>query len=143
MLHAIHRSCAIKAAIVAADERETGERVLLNFGHTFGHAIEAAQGYGTWLHGEAVAAGMVCAARLSERTCRFDPAGTARLVKLVADAGLPTAPPRIAIERWLAFMRSDKKVDQGSMRFVLLERLGHALVRTDVADEDVAASLAA
>ena len=80
LTHAIHRSCAIKAEIVAADERESGERALLNFGHTFGHAIEAAQGYGTWLHGEAVAAGMVCAAKLSERVCGLDASQTRRIV---------------------------------------------------------------
>ena len=129
LTHAIHRSCAIKAEIVAADEREAGERALLNFGHTFGHAIEAAQGYGEWLHGEAVAAGMVCAARLSERACGFDAAQTQRLVNLLAAAGLPTAPPKIARDRWLELMRSDKKVERGAMRFVLLERLVHAGTR--------------
>ncbi len=142
LAHAIHRSCEIKAAIVAADERESGERALLNFGHTFGHAIEAAQGYGAWLHGEAVAAGMVCAARLSERICGFDSAATRRLSTLVAAAGLPVAPPKIASERWLELMRRDKKVEGGAMRFVLLAALGRALVRADVADADVGASIA-
>jgi len=136
LTHAIHRSCAIKAGIVAADERETGERALLNFGHTFGHAIEAAQGYGAWLHGEAVAAGMVCAAKLSERVCGFDPSQTKRLVDVIAAAKLPTAPPKITPERWLELMGRDKKVADGAMRFVLLERLGHAVLRrgVDVAD---------
>ncbi len=125
--HAIHRSCAIKAEIVAADEREAGERALLNFGHTFGHAIEAAQGYGAWLHGEAVAAGMVCAAKLSERVCGFDAAQTRRIVRYSSPPpGLPTAPPKIAAERWLELMGRDKKVEAGAMRFVLLERLGRA-----------------
>ena len=141
LAHAIRRSCEIKAEIVAADERESGERALLNFGHTFGHAIEAAQGYGAWLHGEAVAAGMVCAARLSERVCGFDPAGTQRLIGLVAAAGLPTAPPKIAPERWLELMRRDKKVEGGAMRFVLLVEPGRALVRADVTDADVVASV--
>jgi len=138
---AIRRSCEIKAEVVAADERESGERALLNFGHTFGHAIEAAQGYGAWLHGEAVAAGMVCAARLSERVCGFEPAGTRRLSDLIAAAGLPIAPPKIAAERWLALMRRDKKVAGGAMRFVLLAELGRALVGADVADADVVASV--
>jgi 3-dehydroquinate synthase len=141
LAHAIHRSCAIKAQIVAADERESGERALLNFGHTFGHAIEAAQGYGAWLHGEAVAAGMVCAARLSERVCGLDPGATRRLANLIAAGGLPTAPPKIAPDRWLDLMRRDKKVEQGTMRFVLLERIGHAVIRADVAEDAVAASV--
>ena len=141
LAHAIRRSCEIKAEIVAADERESGERALLNLGHTFGHAIEAAQGYGAWLHGEAVAAGMVCAARLSERSCGFDPAGTRRLIGLLAAAGLPTVPPKIAPERWLELMRRDKKVEGGAMRFVLLAELGRALLRADVADADVVASV--
>jgi len=139
LTHAIHRSCAIKSAVVAADERETGERALLNFGHTFGHAIEAAQGYGAWLHGEAVAAGMVCAAKLSERVLRLDPSHTARLTTLVAAARLPTAPPKIATTRWLELMGRDKKVADGAVRFVLLERLGHAVVHRDVASTDVTA----
>ena len=130
LMHAIHRSCAIKAEIVAADEREAGERALLNFGHTFGHAIEAAQGYGEWLHGEAVAAGMVCAARLSERASGFDASETQRLVKLIAAAGLPTVPPPINADRWLDLMRRDKKVEAGAMRFVILRRLGEASIRT-------------
>src|SRR5579864_997933 len=143
LTHAIHRSCAIKAGIVAADEREAGERALLNFGHTFGHAIEAAQGYGEWLHGEAVAAGMVCAAKLSERVCGFDPVEAQRLVKLIAAAGLPTMPPTINADRWVELMRRDKKVERGAMRFVVLDRLGHAGVHNDVPASDVIASVAA
>jgi len=139
LTHAIHRSCAIKSAVVAADERETGERALLNFGHTFGHAIEAAQGYGSWLHGEAVAAGMVCAAKLSERVCGLDASHTRRLTELVAAAQLPTVPPKIAADRWLELMGRDKKVADGAVRFVLLERLGHAVLRRDVASADVTA----
>jgi len=141
LTHAIHRSCAIKAAIVAADERETGERALLNFGHTFGHAIEAAQGYGTWLHGEAVAAGMVCASRLSERVCALPAAQSRRVTDLVAAAKLPTAPPKIAADRWLDLMGRDKKVADGSIRFVLLESLGHAVLRRDVAATDITAAI--
>jgi len=139
LTHAIHRSCAIKSAVVAADERETGERALLNFGHTFGHAIEAAQGYGAWLHGEAVAAGMVCAAKLSERVCGLDASHTRRLTALVAAAQLPAVPPKIAADRWLELMGRDKKVADGAVRFVLLERLGHAVLRRDVASADVTA----
>jgi 3-dehydroquinate synthase len=137
LTHAIVKSCEIKAQVVAADERESGERALLNFGHTFGHAIEAAQGYGEWLHGEAVAAGMACAARLSERVTGFASDESARLVALVAQAGLPASPPRIAAERWLELMRRDKKVQSGALRFVLLERLGQAVLRSDVDEADV------
>jgi 3-dehydroquinate synthase len=143
LTHAIHRSCAIKSAVVAADERETGERALLNFGHTFGHAIEAAQGYGTWLHGEAVGAGMVCAAKLSERVCGLDPSHTARLTTLVAAAKLPTAPPKIAATRWLELMGRDKKVADGAVRFVLLEHIGRAVLRRGVATDDVTAVVGA
>ena len=141
LAHAISRSCAIKAEIVAADERETGERALLNFGHTFGHAIETAQGYGAWLHGEAVAAGMLCAVRLSERVCALSSAHTERLRTLIGAARLPVAPPVIDGVRWLELMRRDKKVEGGTMRFVLLERIGHAIVRGGIADADVRAAI--
>jgi len=141
LTHAIVTSCANKADVVAADEREAGERAILNFGHTFGHAIEAAQGYGEWLHGEAVAAGMVCAARLSERICGLPAGDKARLADLIRQARLPVAPPRIAVERWLELMRRDKKVQSGAPRFVVLERLGHAFVRSNVDDGDIAASV--
>jgi 3-dehydroquinate synthase len=141
LMHAIHRSCAIKAGIVGVDEREAGERALLNFGHTFGHAIEAAQGYGAWLHGEAVAAGMVCAAKLSERVCGLKHSETARLTELIAAAKLPTAPPKIPVERWLELMRRDKKVEGGAIRFVLLERLGRAVMRSGVADSALMTSV--
>ena len=98
-------SCRIKAEIVAADERETGERALLNFGHTFGHAIEAAQGYGDWLHGEAVAAGMVIAARLSQRRGAIAAADAERLRRRCSRrAGLPVAAPPLPLARWLALM---------------------------------------
>ena len=141
LTHAIYRSCEIKAEIVTADERESGERALLNFGHTFGHAIEASQGYGVWLHGEAVAAGMVCAAKLSERVCGFDAAQTARLTDLIAAANLPIAPPMMAPDRWIELMRRDKKVESGALRFVLLEAPGRAVVRSDVATSEIASSL--
>ncbi len=99
LLQAIYESCRIKAEIVAADEREAGERALLNFGHTFGHAIETASGYGNWLHGEAVAAGMVLAARLSERTLGLATKDTMRLTALTARARLPVNPPALSISR--------------------------------------------
>ena len=142
LAHAIFESCRIKAAVVAADERETGERAVLNYGHTFGHAIETAAGYGSWLHGEAVAAGMIVAARLSERVCGLSRSDAERLVEVVAAAGLPVTPPRIALPRWLELMGRDKKVESGTMRFVLLERLGHAVVRSDVPERELAAVLA-
>ncbi|CAG0963990.1 3-dehydroquinate synthase [Burkholderiales bacterium] len=141
--HAIHESCRIKAEIVAADERETGERALLNFGHTFGHAIETATGYGTWLHGEAVGTGMMLAARLSERVCGLEAGARSRVESLVAAAGLPTVPPKLAPDRWLDLMGRDKKVERGRMRFVLLERVGHAVIRADVDEAALASVLAA
>ena len=142
LVHAIVESCRIKAAVVAADERETGERALLNFGHTFGHAIEAASGYGTWLHGEAVAAGMVLAARTSGLVTGLDPGSQARLRSLIAAAGLPTSPPEIPFDRWLDLMGRDKKVEGARMRFVLLERIGRAVLRDDVSPETLARILA-
>ena len=142
LAHAIFESCRVKAEIVAADERETGERALLNFGHTFGHAIETATGYGTWLHGEAVGTGMLLAARLSERVSGLPGPERARVEQLVAAAGLPTVPPRLPLDRWLDLMGRDKKVERGRMRFVVLERLGRAVVRADVGEADLAAVLA-
>ncbi len=141
LLHAIHESCRIKAAIVVADERESGERALLNFGHTFGHAIETASGYGSWLHGEAVAAGMVLAARLSERATSLAPSATARLQALVARARLPVNPPSLPAQRWLELIARDKKVADGAVRFILLLALGKAVVTSDVRADDLAAIL--
>ena len=141
LAHAIVQSCGVKAAIVAADEREAGERALLNFGHTFGHAIETATGYGAWLHGEAVAAGMVIASRLSTRICGLPPADAARIEALVARAKLPVAPPRLPLDRWLDLMGHDKKVEAGVVRFVLLDALGRATVRAGVPREALASVL--
>jgi 3-dehydroquinate synthase len=132
LAHAIAESCRIKAEIVAADERESGERALLNFGHTFGHAIEAGLGYGEWLHGEAVAAGMMMAAMLSERMRLIPAADVARLEALLRAAKLPVEPPRLGAERYLALMSHDKKVRAGAIRFVLLRALGDAFVTADV-----------
>jgi 3-dehydroquinate synthase len=141
LAHAILESCRIKAAVVAADERETGERALLNFGHTFGHAIETATGYGTWLHGEAVGAGMALAARLSERVLAFPHADTERLCALLRALGVPLDPPQLPLARWLTLMQRDKKVVGGRLRFVLLEALGRARIVSDVPQDDVAVVL--
>jgi 3-dehydroquinate synthase len=124
LAHAIRRCCEIKAEIVAADEREAGRRALLNYGHTFAHAIENVQGYGEWLHGEAVAAGMVLAAELSG----VDATEVARLRALLTRAGLPVAPPEGSRPKLAAAMRMDKKNLGGEIRFVLLERIGEAVV---------------
>ncbi len=121
---AILRSCELKAEIVSEDEREAGRRAILNFGHTFGHAIEQCQGYGEWLHGEAVAAGMVMATALS----RIDADEEGRLRALLKRSGLPIAPPKIKVESFLAAMNLDKKVTQKQLRFVLLKELGAAFV---------------
>jgi 3-dehydroquinate synthase len=129
---AIERSCAAKARIVAADEREAGQRALLNLGHTFGHAIEAAAGYGSWLHGEAVAAGMLMAARFSERRGWLDAAAVDGLAAWLEAQGLPLRPPRLAPETWLSHMARDKKVLDGQLRLVLLRAIGDAVVAADV-----------
>lgn len=127
LAYAIERSCAIKADVVADDEREAGRRAILNFGHTFGHAIEHCLGYGEWLHGEAVAAGMVMAARLSD----IDAAATDRLERLIERAGLPVAPPSVGASQMLEAMSRDKKVQNKALRFVLLRELGDAFVTSD------------
>ncbi|MDA0706559.1 MAG: 3-dehydroquinate synthase [Proteobacteria bacterium] len=127
LAHAIQRSCELKAEIVAEDEREGARRALLNFGHTFGHAIEHCLGYGEWLHGEAVAAGMVMAAALSD----IPGDDAARLAALLQKAGLPTTPPRIGASKMLDAMGMDKKVLHKQLRFVLLKALGEAFVTAD------------
>jgi 3-dehydroquinate synthase len=129
---AVVRSIAIKAEIVGEDERERGLRALLNFGHTFGHAIETGLGYGAWLHGEAVAAGMVMAADLSRQLGYLSEADTARVRSLLERAGLPTAARGITPERMQQLMQLDKKTRGGRVHFVLLERVGVALLRADV-----------
>jgi 3-dehydroquinate synthase len=137
MAHAVIESCRIKAEIVATDERETGERALLNFGHTFAHAIEVGTGYGTWLHGEAVAAGMVLAAELSVRISGFPRADRNRLQALLERAGLSTRAPALGIDRYLELISRDKKVVAGAMRFILLKALGRATIGAGVAGEDL------
>jgi 3-dehydroquinate synthase len=131
LAHAIERSCADKAAIVAEDEREAGRRALLNLGHTFGHAIEPGMGYGQWLHGEAVGAGMCMAARLSRRLGWMPAEEVARVERLVAAAGLPTQPPPLGADRFEALMAVDKKVQSGQLRLVLLRGIGAAVVTGD------------
>jgi 3-dehydroquinate synthase len=128
LAHAIEESCRNKAEVVAADERETGVRATLNFGHTFGHAIEAGTGFGTWLHGEAVAAGMVLGAQLAQRLGHLSEADVARVTALLARARLPVEAPELGPERYLDLMGHDKKVEGGKLKFVLLERIGAAFV---------------
>jgi 3-dehydroquinate synthase len=140
---AIFRSCVAKAQIVTEDEREQGRRALLNLGHTFGHAIENATGYGTWLHGEAVAAGMLLAAELSARLGWLSAADVERVRTLLGRAGLPTAAPRIGGRRAFELMGMDKKVDRGRVRLVLLRRIGEAVVTGDYPDDALEATLAA
>ena len=134
LAHAVRRSCEIKAAVVGADEREAGLRAILNFGHTFGHAIEAGMGYGKWLHGEAVGAGMVMAATLSQELGLADAAFTQRLGALIEAAGLPTRGPVLDAAdnagRYLELMRLDKKAQAGEIRFVLIGSPGQAVVRS-------------
>lgn len=143
LAYVVRRSCELKAAIVAEDEREAGTRALLNFGHTFGHAIEAATGYGAWLHGEAVAAGMVIAAELSERAGLLSRGEAGRLRRLIARAGLPIAAPAIGEERWQELMALDKKSVRGAVRFVLLERMGQAALKSGLDPKLVRESIAA
>ena len=132
LAHAVRRSCEIKAEIVSLDEREAGLRALLNFGHTFGHAIETGAGYGVWLHGEAVAAGMAMAAGLSVRLGGPSEADLKRVLGLLGRAGLPVSAPGMSPQRFLELMSVDKKAAAGRIRFVVLERLGSAAIRSDV-----------
>ena len=129
LAHAVKRSCEIKAWVVGQDERESGLRAILNFGHTFGHAIETGLGYGEWLHGEGVACGMVLASELSARLGLMPPAFVDRMTRVIERAGLPVVAPRMPIERWLDLMRVDKKNEGGEIRFVVIESLGKAGLR--------------
>lgn len=134
LAYAVQRCCEIKAKVVSVDEKESGLRAILNFGHTFGHAIEAGMGYGVWLHGEGVAAGMVMAAELSRRLGMVDEAFVQRLTKLIERAGLPTKGPVLDAAdnagRYLELMRVDKKSEAGEIRFVLIDGPGKAVLRT-------------
>ncbi len=127
--HAVWRSCEIKAAVVGQDEREQGLRAVLNFGHTFGHAIETGAGYGQWLHGEAVACGMLMASDLSARLGLMPAEFVDRMRALITRAGLPTVAPELPASRYLELMRRDKKADGGEIKFVVIETLGRAGVR--------------
>jgi 3-dehydroquinate synthase len=140
---AIARSCQNKAEVVAADERESGERALLNLGHTFGHAIETGSGYGTWLHGEAVAAGTIMAADLSQRLGWLGAGEVARIRRLFERAGLQCAGPPLGTDNYLHLMGLDKKVEGGRIRFVLLKAIGRAVVSGDVPEEFLRQTLAA
>ena len=135
LAHAVRRSCEIKAEIVGADERESGVRALLNLGHTFGHAIEAGLGFGTWLHGEAVAAGTLLAARLSHSMALVTESDVARIVALFRKAKLPTEAPDLGVARYLDLMGLDKKVEHGRLRLVLLERIGAAFLTSEFPQE--------
>ena len=136
LAHAVKRCCEIKAYVVGQDEREAGLRAILNFGHTFGHAIEAGLGYGAWLHGEAVGCGMVMAAQLSQRLGLVDVAFVARLTALIKKAGLPTIAPALAptaqanADRYLELMRVDKKAEAGEIKFILINQPGQCVVKT-------------
>jgi 3-dehydroquinate synthase len=125
--YAIQRSCELKAQVVSQDERESGLRAVLNFGHTFGHAIESGLGYGQWLHGEAVGCGMVQAAELSVAATGLEPASAARVHALVRAIGCPVQPPNLGTERWIELMQVDKKTEGGQLRFVLLPKIGQAV----------------
>ena len=141
--HAVRRSCELKAQVVAADERESGLRAILNFGHSFGHAIELGVGYGEWLHGEAVAAGMAIAAELSARAGTLRREDVQRVRALIARAGLPQRGPALAAERYLELMQVDKKAAGGRVRFVLLDSLGKASLRAELDPRLVRESIAA
>jgi 3-dehydroquinate synthase len=133
LAYAIERSCADKAKVVAADEREAGQRALLNLGHTFGHAIETGAGYGNWLHGEAVAAGMCMAADLSRRLGWLKPEEQTRIETLVRRARLPIRAPRALSSAQLReLMNVDKKVESGRLRLVLPKGLGQSVITAEV-----------
>jgi 3-dehydroquinate synthase len=142
LAYAVTRSCENKAAVVEADERETGERAMLNLGHTFGHAIEAGLGFGTWLHGEAVAAGTMLAARLSVRMGLLKPAEVQRVADLFVRAGLPVEAPLLGEDRYLELMGHDKKVENGKLRLVLLQSLGKAYMTSEFELQDLREVLA-
>lgn len=143
LAEAIDVSCQTKAEVVAADERESGQRALLNLGHTFGHAIETGMGYGAWLHGEAVGAGMCMAARMSAELGWISAGDVERTVQLIEHARLPTmAPDSMTTERFMELMAVDKKVLDGVLRLVLLQEIGHAVVTNDYTNQQLAESIA-
>lgn len=131
MSYAIYRSCQNKAEVVAADERESGERALLNLGHTFGHAIENGMGYGVWLHGEAVAAGIMLAADLSRRMDWLSAEDVARIAAILTAANLPIKPPKLSLDKYLDLMGLDKKIVDGKIRLVLQQGIGKSVITSD------------
>ncbi|MEZ0330185.1 MAG: 3-dehydroquinate synthase, partial [Methylophilaceae bacterium] len=139
--YAIYRSCENKAEVVSADERESGERALLNLGHTFGHAIENAMGYGVWLHGEAVAAGTVLAADFSRRLGWIDTEQFARITNILKAALLPIDAPDLGVERYLDLMGLDKKVENGKIRLVLQQGIGKSVITSDYDAQKLRATL--
>jgi 3-dehydroquinate synthase len=142
MAHAVLRSCEIKSAVVSADEREGGIRATLNFGHTFGHAIESGLGYGEWLHGEAVGCGMVMAADLSARLGQIGQADAQRLKRIIASMHLPIAPPKLGSQRFMELMQVDKKTEEGQIRYITLGSIGAARIQ-QVPDATVIETLVA
>jgi len=133
--YAVQRCCEMKAALVGEDEKEHGVRALLNLGHTFGHAIEAGLGFGVWLHGEAIGAGMVLAAAASEALGWISTNDLHRVRTLVGQAGLPVQAPDLGLNNWLSLMSHDKKVSQGKIRFVLLQQIGQAVIENNLPAE--------
>ncbi len=143
LAYAIKRSCEIKADVVAADEKEKGQRALLNLGHTFGHAIETASGYGNWLHGEAVGAGIVLAAEMAQRLGWIDTTDVERMRQLIRQASLPLKPPaEMTTEQFIDLMAVDKKVIDGRLRLVLPKRIGKAVVTSEFPVEALRETLA-
>lgn len=142
MAHAVLRSCEIKSAVVSADEKEGGIRATLNFGHTFGHAIEAGMGYGEWLHGEAVGCGMVMGADLSHRLGYISETQAKHLKQIIKSMNLPTEPPKFGSARYMELMQVDKKTEGGQIRYVVLEKIGKARIQS-VPDAQVIATLTA
>jgi len=138
----VYWCCMLKAGVVAADEREHGQRALLNLGHTFAHAIEASISYGSWLHGEAVAVGLVMASELAVRLDMLDPDSARRVRALLEAAGLPTRPPPVGAERLKMLMAIDKKIAAGRLRFILPTGIGSSVARDDVPEADLDAVLA-
>ena len=142
MAHAVLRSCEIKSAVVSADEREGGIRATLNFGHTFGHAIESGLGYGEWLHGEAVGCGMVMAADLSTRLGHISQVDAERLKRIIESMHLPIVPPKLGTERFMELMQVDKKTEAGQIRYITLGSIGAARIQ-QVPDATVIETLVA
>jgi len=143
LAEAVYRSCENKAQVVASDEREQGVRAILNLGHTFGHAIETAQGYGNWLHGEAVAVGMVLAANMSANLGWITFEEAQAVSEMLARVDLPVVPPAMSCEQFMDLMAVDKKVIDGRLRLVLLKEIGKAIVTSDINTSDVIATLTA